>query len=171
MKALALGSRPTGSQLSSDTYPSPLSHSSSNCSLPLSLLVPGSLFKCWLLPNMVLPIRRLPWHLIWKHTWIKVKGLSLSPTAMLSPGTGAGPALNVPQWMRQQFWKSVYRYICVCSCWIWCLLCLQLHRHIWTHCYRHNGPVGQLAMEIKCEVMGPVLATSLTQSKSFTREP
>lgn len=94
------------------------SHRQDNGCLPLSLLLLcyWIALKCLLLLHVILPICLLPCHLIWKHVWIKVKDLSLTLTALPSPGTGAVPTFNVLQRMRWQFWKSVYpRYMC--SCW------------------------------------------------------
>lgn len=151
----------------SATYPdSLLPTDNSNCSLPLlhSRCTPASSsLLTWYYLSVY---SRSP---IWKHMWIKVKDLSLIPTAQLLSGTGAVPTLNVSQWMRWQFWKSVYTHVCVHAgspaCCPFSSTGTSEHNH-----YRHNCPVGQLAMKIKHEIMGPLLATSLTQSKSFTRE-
>lgn len=101
-------------------------------------------------------------HLIWKHTWIKVKDLRLTSTALL-PGNRSSANLQCPAVL-----EPVYRDLCVLADMLLAVLSTpQIHLNT---LLQTQWPSGPISPKIKHEVMGPVLASSLTQSKSSTRE-
>lgn len=128
----------------SATYPdSLLPTDNSNCSLPLlhSRCTPASSsLLTWYYLSVY---SRSP---IWKHMWIKVKDLSLTPhcTAIIRNRSSANPQCLT---VNEVAVLEVSIYTRMCSCWIPCLLSFQLHRHIWTQPLQTQLPSGPISHE------------------------